>query len=148
MSNYRPQRPGQHQQAQQNKIELPPDSVLNTIITGDPVTSAKLTNEWAEKIGKALKQDLKAAQIRNIFGKVRQIEMYWSTTETQDRTALRDLILLKPKLRYQAERKGEVKDLAKLLSDLIDLVDNRDKFQRFVDFFEAILAYHKAEGGQ
>jgi len=139
------QKQGQHQQ---RSIELPPDSVLSTIIAGDPVESAKATDEWGHRIGKALKRDLKTAQIRNIFGKVRQIEMYWATTETQDRTAQRDLILLKPKLRYQAERKNEVKDLAELLTKMIDQVDNRDKFQRFVDFFEAILAYHKAEGGQ
>jgi CRISPR-associated protein Csm2 len=150
MSTHRPnqQRQGQRQQSQQHGIELPPDSVLSMIMAGDPVESAKATDEWGQKIGTALKQDLKTAQIRNIFGKVRQIEMYWATTETQDRTAQRDLILLKPKLRYQAERKNEVKDLAELLAKMIDQVDNRDKFQRFVDFFEAILAYHKAAGGQ
>jgi CRISPR-associated protein Csm2 len=143
-----PQRQGQRQQPQQHGIEWPSDSVLSTIIAGDPVESAKATDEWGRKIGKALKQHLKAAQIRNIFGKVRQIEMYWEATEPRNRTALRDLILLKPKLRYQAERKNEVKDLAELLTKMIDQIDNRDKFQRFVDFFEAILAYHKAEGGQ
>jgi len=150
MSTHRPnqQRQGQRQQSQQHGIEWPSDSVLSTIIAGDPVESAKATDEWGRKIGKALKQHLKAAQIRNIFGKVRQIEMYWEATEPRNRTALRDLILLKPKLRYQAERKNEVKDLAELLTKMIDQIDNRDKFQRFVDFFEAILAYHKAEGGQ
>jgi CRISPR-associated protein Csm2 len=150
MSTHRPhqQTHGQRQQSQQRGIELPPDSVLSTIMSGDPVESAKATDEWGQKIGTALRQDLKTAQIRNIFGKVRQIEMYWSATEMHDRAALRDLILLKPKLRYQAERKNEVKDLAELLAKMIDQVDNRDKFQRFVDFFESILAYHKAAGGQ
>jgi CRISPR type III-A-associated protein Csm2 len=137
MSTHRPnqQRQGQRQQSQQHGIEWPSDSVLSTIIAGDPVESAKATDEWGRKIGKALKQHLKAAQIRNIFGKVRQIEMYWEATEPRNRTALRDLILLKPKLRYQAERKNEVKDLAELLTKMIDQIDNRDKFQRFVDFF-------------
>lgn len=147
MSTHRPHQPRQGQR-QQRGIELPPDSVLSTIMAGDPVESAKATDEWGQKIGTALKQDLKAAQIRNIFGKVRQIEMYWGTTEPEDKVALRDLILLKPKLRYQAERKQEVKALAELLAKMIDQVDNRDKFQRFADFFEAILAYHKAAEGQ
>jgi CRISPR-associated protein Csm2 len=152
MSTHRPhqQREGQRQQSQRPSIELPPD-VLNTIIAGDPVESAKATDEWGHKLGKSLADErngLKASQIRNIFGKVRQIEMYWATTEPEDRVALRDLILLKPKLRYQAERKQEVKALADLLTRMIDKVDNRDKFQRFADFFEAILAYHKAEGGK
>lgn len=135
-------------QRQQDSIELPTDDVLSRIISGDPVESAKATDEWGQKIGTALKQNLKTAQIRNIFGKVRQIEMYWTAGEAQDKTAQRDLILLKPKLRYQAERKNEVKGLAELLTKMIDKVDNREKFQRFVDFFEAILAYHKAAGGE
>lgn len=153
MSTHRPnqQRQGQRQQSQQHGIELPPDNVLDMIIAGDPVESAKATDEWGHKLGKSLADErngLKASQIRNIFGKVRQIEMYWATTEPEDQAALRDLILLKPKLRYQAERKREVKALADLLTRMIDQVDNRDKFQRFADFFEAILAYHKAEGGK
>lgn len=145
MSTHRPNQPRQGQHQRDIKI---PDDVLDMIIAGDPVESAKATDEWGQKIGTALKQDLKSAQIRNIFGKVRQIEMYWSATETHDKVALRDLILLKPKLRYQAERKQEVNALADVLTQMINRVDNRDKFQRFVDFFEAILAYHKAAGGQ
>ena len=134
-------------------IDLPSSKDLDTIIRGDMLESARLTNDWAQKIGKALQRDLKAAQIRNIFGKVRQIEMNWSLGGSAA-VAQRDLILLKPKLRYQSERKREVESLANLLIDAIDLVDARDeqdtreKFQRFVDFFEAILAYHKAEGGR
>jgi CRISPR-associated protein Csm2 len=137
----------------QGRVQLPSSKELNTIIRGDMLESARLTNEWGQKIGKALQRDLKAAQIRNIFGKVRQIEMNWSSGGSAQ-VAQRDLILLKPKLRYQSERKREVESLAMLLIDAIDLVDAadeyeaRDKFQRFVDFFEAILAYHKAEGGR
>lgn len=129
-------------------IDLPSEADLKTIISGDPVESAKLTNTWGEAVGSALSQTLATSQIRNIFGQVRQIEMYWDIALDVDAKSLRDLLLLKPKLRYQAERKKEVQALATLLSDAIDLVDNRQKFQRFVDFFEAILAYHKAAGGK
>lgn len=133
-------------------IELPDSQTLKVIITGDPVESAKQTDEWGRLVGEALARDLATAQIRTIFGKVRLIEMNWPLFGDVDgqkaSKALRDLILLKPKLRYQAERKNEVRDLAELLSQAIDLVTNRDEFQRFVDFFEAILAYHKAAGGK
>lgn len=135
-------------------IEQPSKQELVKIITGDAVESARLTNQWGEQIGTALAHSLAAAQIRNIFGMVRQIEMNWMN-ESDEPAARRNLILLKPKLRYQAERKQEVKDLATILSDAIDVVDDdsksitaRERYQRFVEFFEAILAYHKAAGGK
>ncbi len=74
--------------------------------------------------------------------------MYWSTEVPVDNAGMRELILLKPKLRYQTARKNELEDLALLLIRAIDQVENREQFQRFADFFEAILAYHKAAGGK
>ena len=123
---------------------------LNAIITeGD----AKTLVAQAETLGKQLAQQrLTTNQIRNIFGMVRRIEMNWpeGASEIQARKAHRDLLLLKPKMAYQAKRergKG-VQELTDVLSDAIDLVgENRQKFQHFVDFFEAVLAYHKAYGG-
>lgn len=107
----------------------------------------------AESIGTSLARQLTSSQIRNVFGTVRQIEMNWGprATEQQRRQAVRQLILLKPKLAYQAKRergKG-VQELANVLIPAIDLVDeDRDRFQNLVDFFEAILAYHTAAGGK
>jgi len=140
-----------HQNRQRQPLTTVTDPDLVTIVKGDPVDSAKLIDSYANKIGSELSSELKAAQIRNIFGKVRQIERSWalqSDDAEQARSALRDLILLKSKLRYQAERNEEVKGLAALLSRGIDLVETREQFQYFVDFFEAILAYHKAAGGK
>lgn len=90
---------------------------------------------------------LTTAQIRNVFSTVRQIEMSWGlrATDAEKREAARQLVLLKPKLVYQAERqrgKG-VRQLAEVLTPAIDLVgEDRQRFKHFVDFFEAILAYH------
>ncbi len=128
------------------------DSDLREIITGDPVKSARLTVEKAQAYGRYLKNtNLKAAQIRGIFSHVRQLEMNWPLEEVDpqfSRQALRDLTLLKPKLAYQGQRVSAVQPLAELIGRCIDQVgDSRANFQRFVDFFEAILAYHKAEGG-
>lgn len=122
------------------------------IVNGD----AKVTVEEAEALGRDLARQLTTSQIRNIFGTVRRIEMNWpeearSDEEQQRQTrAQRDLLLLKPKMAYQAkrERGRGVGTLTRVLTDAIDLVDgDRIRFQRFVDFFEAILAYHKAHGG-
>jgi CRISPR-associated protein Csm2 len=126
------------------------DKTLQAIITGaDPVESARLTVEWGEKVGEASKT-VTSSQIRAIFTTVRAIEAEWTTNadEAQMQKSLRDFILLKSKLGYQAVRDETLKDLVKLLQRGIDLVKNREHFQRFVDFFEAILAYHKVKGGK
>jgi CRISPR-associated protein Csm2 len=131
------------------RVSLTPDT-LETIIT-DPDGTPTLV-EWAEKLGTILKSlRLTTNQIRNIFGTVRQIEMSWTAKATEDerRDAARRLLLLKPRLAYQAEREKPVKRLQSVLSAAIDHVGpDRENFQRLVDFFEAILAYHTAAGGQ
>lgn len=139
--------------APQIQVDIPSGQDMRIIIQGDAVLSAQKTVEWAQRLAKALKvADLKSSQLRNIFGQVRQIEMSWPLNDEQSGyagQANRDLILLKPKLAYQAERVPAVVALAEVLAMGIDLVEgNRMYFQRFVDFFEAILAYHKAEGGK
>ncbi|HEY75208.1 MAG TPA: type III-A CRISPR-associated protein Csm2 [Thermoflexia bacterium] len=129
-------------------------------IIADPDGTQTLV-EWAEKIGKALapkgKNDrdaLTTSQIRALFGEVRRIQADWSIKRDQ---ALHRLILLKPKMAYRArkERGRAVESLVKVLDPALDLVvearteqEQDARFQRFVEFFEAILAYHKAYGGQ
>jgi CRISPR-associated protein Csm2 len=52
---------------------------------------------------------------------------------------------------YQArrERGRGVEELSNVLTPAMRLVGkDHNRFRNFVDFFEAILAYHKAEGGQ
>ena len=94
----------------------------------------------AEELGKRLARDLKTAQIRKIYSAVKKIQM----NKTFNRN---ELILLKPRLAYAAARKQEVEALRDALTQAIDKVDSAEKFKNFVDFFEAILAYHKAFGG-
>jgi len=80
---------------------------------------------------------------------VRQIQAMWSVDASREQ-AKRRLILLKPKMAYRArrERGKAVSDLVDVLRPALDLVKGNDgNFQRFVEFFEAILAYHKAYGG-
>jgi CRISPR-associated protein Csm2 len=123
---------------------------IRQIITTD---ASELLVKRAKALGKSLKEDgLTTSQIRGIFGTVRQIEMMWTPSADQDSKkraqAIRKLILLKPKLAYQAERHKPVKPLETVLGQAIDQVGNkRENFVRFVEFFEAILAYHTAFGG-
>ena len=98
----------------------------------------------AEQRGQQLKnQGLTTSQIRNIYGAVKKMQMKGGELDTHK------LLMLKPKLAYAAKRHGGGVDTLKdVLTQAIDHVGtDKDNFNRFVDFFEAILAYHKAHGG-
>ena len=94
----------------------------------------------AENIGRKLARKLKTAQIRKVYSAVKKIQMNKEFNRNE-------LLLLKPKLAYAAARNKDVEELKEALTDAINQVDNENKFKNFVDFFEAILAYHKAFGG-
>lgn len=108
--------------------------------------------ERAKKIGQALKDaELSVAQIRGVFGTVRRIEMRWTEKASEEvrAQAMRELLLLQPKLEYQAKRQRQVEGLRNVLVPVIQQVQgDRERFVRFVEFFEAVLAYHVAAGGK
>lgn len=125
-----------------------PEDVRAIIVEGN----TELLIERAKKVGQALKEaDLSVAQIRGIFGTVRRIEMRWTEKASDEvrEKAMRQLLLLQPKLEYQAKRQQAVGDLKDVLVPAIQQVQgDRARFGRFVEFFEAILAYHVAAGGK
>jgi CRISPR-associated protein Csm2 len=132
------------------KEESMPNPRVQTVMTADESGAELVT--FAQQTADALvKQNLTRNQIRTIFTEVRQIEAQWGKSE-----AVRRLTMLKPKLAYQAARSptGNVNLLRDVLSDAIDEViqapadKQNDRFERFVDLFEAILAYHRAKGGR
>ena len=111
--------------------------------------------EYAEEIAKVLVNErLTTSQIRTFFTEVKLIEGIVrekkEMTPEREREIERRLHLLKPKLAYQTGRHG--RGVAKLEEALIPAincgVESKENFQRFIDFFEAILAYHKAKGGK
>ena len=107
------------------------------------------TVRYADRFGKYLvDQKLTTSQLRNFFGEVRRIQMNFKPT---------DLYLLKPKLAYASKKaKGYgVKALKLVLDEAHEaVVESKDvkimeeRFDRFVSFMEAILAYHKGYGGE
>lgn len=97
------------------------------------------------------------SQIRNIYGSSKRIEM--SLDEKNAPEMYQKLILLKPKMayangRFNPLRNGRYripgfKTLVDCLSYAIDQIDgDYHRMKNFFNFFEAILAYHKAEGGK
>lgn len=118
---------------------LTPESVVRAIRDG-----GKALVQVAERLGPLVKANrLSTSQIRNAYGIVKKMEVSGFIEH--------EFTLLKPKLAYAAARAGEdgAHQLRAVLTWAIDEVGNDEaRFGRFVDFFEAILAYHKAAGGK
>lgn len=121
--------------------------------------AAKLLNEEAKRIGEGLKDDVTTSQVRNVFGVVRALQLRWreDTSADEAQKVYRQVVLLRPKLAYQAKRdnKPGFRELEKILGTAIDEIgkastdaERYQRFRRFVEFFEAILAYHTAAGGK
>jgi len=135
-------------------------SEIQTIMTADP-TGQQLV-QFAERTAQQLvNNQLTRGQIRNIFTEVRKIEALWDAegvkkpAERNYDKALRRLTMLKPKMDYQTARIPQVQRLKEVLAEAIDEVakakDNQERderFKRFMNLFEAILAYHRAKGGR
>lgn len=120
--------------------------------------------QTAQDLGTSIARQLSTNQVRNIFGEVRRIEALWppfrEEWSDEDRKnaqdAYRRAVLLRPKLAYQArkERGQGIEMLQAALEPCLEVIqsaqsdkDRKLYFDHFVDFFEAILAYHKAAGG-
>ncbi|MGI6460887.1 MAG: type III-A CRISPR-associated protein Csm2 [Candidatus Hydrogenedentales bacterium] len=104
--------------------------------------------KWADGFGQSIARGVTTSQIRNIFGSVKKLEMSGDLDLPQ-------LLLLKPKIAYARQRTRGLAPLADQLTSAIDAVDaasdpagKQERFQRFCQGFEAILAYHRAHGGK
>jgi CRISPR-associated protein Csm2 len=126
---------------------------IKDILDGD----TKLLVEKAREIAKDEllkgKNEVSTSQIRNIYGTVKKLEMRSRNEEgVVSEEVIGELMLLKPKLAYVAGRHKRVEGLQCLrdvLCEAIDCVyDRPQRFDMFCKFFEAILAYHRAEGGK
>lgn len=139
---------GSHRDNQQESSYRISKEDLKEILDGkNPSKMVSKAEEIAKKTLES-KPQLTTSQIRNIYGTVKKLEMVGDREDV-----LPKLILLKPKLAYAFGRNDKVQGLRILkdvLSDAIDLVaEKKDvRFQNFCRFFEAILAYHRAEGGK
>ena len=119
-------------------------------------TFDKETILYAEDFGKYLvKERLTTSQIRNIFGEVKRLQGTLQGKDSLDAKIKKDFLMLRPKLAYAAKRAGSrgidaLKDVLDNAHKAVDLEGKhlKKQFENFVDFFEAILAYHKAAGGR
>lgn len=158
-------------------FEITNDDIKNIILNGNPELLVIKAREMGSKLGakrdpqsRSNERFLTTSQIRAIFGTVRKIDMDWN--EENPKPQIYRLTLLKPKMFYKASKEGAkgdgLKKLAEVFENAINFVIQEDdltyikneterikvanqnkmkRFKHFLDFFEAILAYHKVAGG-
>ncbi|WP_314666871.1 type III-A CRISPR-associated protein Csm2 [Prevotella aurantiaca] len=114
----------------------------NWIIEG---ADAKLP-DFAEALGEYMaKNRLTNSKIRSIYGEIKRIQMGKFEQEKAS------FFLLRPKVAYALGRddKNRGLQLFKLIFDkAYPLVHDQKTYQNFCNLIEAILAYHKANGGK
>jgi CRISPR-associated protein Csm2 len=125
------------------------DEIIKGFILSDD--TARQMVQFADNLAKDIYSDVSTSQIRNVYGTVKKLEMQ----RDFDSKAYRQLLLLKPKLAYargraETRKKPAFEKLEQALGNAIDAVSisDHETFKRFCNFFEAILAYHKAHGGK
>ncbi len=119
------------------------------ILEGDAI---KL-NDKAKELGAYLCKDhysaeqkkpikkLSSSQIRNILDEIQGMK--------EQQFNQKRLQLLRPKMAYAAGRhKGKVMVLQQVTDQAIQMVTNKEQFENFRHFFEAIVAYHRYYGGE
>jgi len=98
-----------------------------------------------ETFGCELKNNkVTTTQLRNAYGSMKKLEMVGWSDQTKTK-----VLLIKPRLAYAAGRhKHGMEGLSRVMADAIDAIRDEPDFQRFCNFFEAIVAYFKAAGGK
>lgn len=110
---------------------------------------------YAEKLGEKLVDErFTTSQIRNFYGELKRIQL----KGIKDQSQTSAFHLLHPKLAYAAKRaektggKGATSFKIEILKAHkavnIDEPDFEKRFSNFCDLCEAILAFHKANGGR
>ena len=102
--------------------------------------------EFAEREGAFMaKNGLTNSKIRSIYGEIKRIQM---GTFEEEKSAF---YLLKPKVAYALGREPKnegLKRFKQIFDDCYDKVVDEMTFKNFCNVLEAILAYHRANGGK
>lgn len=101
---------------------------------------------YSENAGEFMaKNGLTNSKIRSIYGEIKRIQM---GKYEEEKAAF---LLLRPKVAYAHGRDSNNIGLTlfkRIFDDAANYVTDQKSFNNFCNFFEAILAYHKAFGGK
>jgi CRISPR-associated protein Csm2 len=137
----------------------PPNKIPTTILT-EGIKDLQPLKEWGDYFAddeketvngreRIKKTKVSTSQIRKFFGALKRIQADFDSSKGE-------ILLLDAKLAYAVGRdvkngrnQSKIKEFYDLVSPLIKNVgEDKAKFKHFVNVFEAIVAYHKAAGGQ
>ncbi len=120
-------------------VSLSDDEARRIIVDGDAELLVRTARDLGPKLG------VNMSQLRRFFGEVKRIEMGWDQDEERAR---RRAVLLEPRLAYQRKREGAVANLERVIVKLLPYAtQSKEHFQRFVEFYEALIAYSPDKGG-
>lgn len=118
------------------------DNILIQILDDE---SGTVLIEQAENLGKYLAKKMSTSQIRSLFFEAKGINF-------TSKDGIYRINLLRAKLAYTAGRfkkqVNEIDNFRKILDTMLKSINSEERFKRFIDFFEAVVAYHRAHGGK
>ncbi|MGD2084962.1 MAG: type III-A CRISPR-associated protein Csm2 [Candidatus Aminicenantes bacterium] len=128
------------------------DQAFNIVI--ENVSDYNYLVTKAEEFGKRLKErNVKRSQFRRVFTHIKKIQANVESKKL-DKTAnipgeiLKEILLLKPKMAYTAGRHKSITDFYDVVVKFVNGMKTVTEFNRFYDFVEATLAYHRYHGGR
>jgi CRISPR-associated protein Csm2 len=127
------------------------DQAFNIVI--ENVSDYNYLVTKAEEFGKRLKdRNVKRSQFRRVFTHIKkiqtnvEIEKLPKTADIPE-TILKEILLLKPKMAYTVARHKNLNDFYNVVVEFVNGMKTVTEFNRFYDFVEATLAYHRYYGG-
>ena len=123
-----------------------PRDIEAIVVEGDAQRLARK----AEEIGRRLREPLRAAHLRPVYAALRLIEADSHGASGESGVISQRLAQLRPKIAYLAAKyRSSIGPLRPVLELGISRVgDDGSRLARLVDFVTAILAYHRAAGGE
>ncbi|GAV22389.1 type III-A CRISPR-associated protein Csm2 [Carboxydothermus pertinax] len=128
---------------QEDPIIIEVKENITKILSKEIDRDGKILIENAMKLGEYLKdKGMTTSQIRNLYNEAKAIDY-------NKENGPYNVSLLRAKFAYNAGKyKDKVKGFQIIADKALANVDSADKFERFLDFFEAVVAYHRAYGGK
>ena len=96
----------------------------------------------AEKAAKAL--HVNSSNLRKFHG---EISKQWENYRTSKEFDINQIILMKPLLAYMAGRDRKLKDFSELITVAIEKIKDAKDFEKFKQFYDSLIAYHRYFGG-
>lgn len=111
------------------------------------MTAANIISE-AESLGKKLAEErVTVSQLRKFLSAVNAISNKLEAQNEFTEDIANEIQYLRVKLAYQSARKNCLKAFAENLNGKIKTISTKKEYEEFAKYVEAIIAYHKFNGG-